>query len=286
MRVVDNQGTYTLTVTSAGGCSASTTINLAYSNTGLYATNFGTSTMVSPIPVNNGSTITDANCNEIAYIEPIGLTGLGLVTTTVKIDSTVSTYLGYNIVRRTYTITPTTQDSASVWLYFTQADFDDFNANNGSEPDLPTNINDYSRVPNLKITKTSGGALGIGSSSMIVPQYVYSDPGAGIWYVRFKTPSFSTFYIHTADSLKCKPIVTVLTKKICSGASTIFNGNTISAPGFYTATYPNQYGCDSNVLLQLAYYTPPTLDSITSSVAALCYGDSTRCCWQFFYCRP
>jgi hypothetical protein len=98
-----------------------------------------------------------------------------------------------------YTITPTNQGPANVILYFSQADFNDYNANNGSAPDLPTGPGDAAGIANVRVTKVSGGALGIGTSSLIVPTSVIWNATHSTWAVAFAVSSFSEFYLHSAN---------------------------------------------------------------------------------------
>jgi hypothetical protein len=86
-----------------------------------------------------------------------------------------------------------------VILYFSQADFNDYNANNGSAPDLPTGPGDAAGIANVRVTKVSGGALGIGTSSLIVPISVIWNAASSTWAVAFAVSSFSEFYLHSAN---------------------------------------------------------------------------------------
>ncbi len=150
----------------------------------------------------DGSTIryTDENCNSIATIQDApGGNSLGEVTATVNNLPSAGTYNGESYVRKVYTITPTNQGPANVILYFSQADFNDYNANNGSAPDLPTGPGDAAGIANVRVTKVSGGALGIGTSSLIVPTSVIWNATHSTWAVAFAVSSFSEFYLHSAN---------------------------------------------------------------------------------------
>jgi hypothetical protein len=150
----------------------------------------------------DGSTIryTDENCNSIATIQDApGGNSLGEVTATVNNLPSAGTYNGEAYVRKIYTITPTNQGPANVILYFSQADFDNYNANNGAAPDLPTGPGDAAGIANVRVTKVSGGALGIGTSSLIVPTSVIWNPTHSTWAVAFSVSSFSEFYLHSAN---------------------------------------------------------------------------------------
>ena len=65
------------------------------------------------------------------------------------------------------------------------------------------------------------------------------------------------------------PDLTLLEESICEGQSYEFNGETLFAPGAYTALLTNSFGCDSLVILNLT--AAPT--DITPTSATICEGD-------------
>ena len=65
------------------------------------------------------------------------------------------------------------------------------------------------------------------------------------------------------------PDLTLLEETICEGQSYEFNGETLFAPGAYTALLTNSLGCDSLVILNLTAL--PT--DITPAAATICEGD-------------
>lgn len=66
------------------------------------------------------------------------------------------------------------------------------------------------------------------------------------------------------------PDLTLLEESICEGQSYEFNGETLFAPGAYTALLTNMFGCDSLVILNLTAL--PT--DITPAEATICEGDA------------
>ncbi|QLH45740.1 MAG: T9SS type A sorting domain-containing protein [Bacteroidota bacterium] len=187
----------------------------------------------------DGTTIryTDENCNSIATIQDApGGNSLGEVTATVNNLPSAGTYNGEAYVRKIYTITPTNQGPANVILYFSQADFDNYNANNGAAPDLPTGPGDAAGIANVRVTKVSGGALGIGTSSLIVPSSVIWNPTHSTWAVAFTVSSFSEFYLHSPNpsngALPVEPIS--FTGKITGHTNHIewMTGSEINNAGF------------------------------------------------------
>jgi hypothetical protein len=275
--IIQHAGTYTVTAYSTAGCTKTATIVIAQSSGyGTAVTNVGaTSATVTQVD-GQGFDYVDNTCNKIAYVQDAaGGNSLGPVTATVTLDSTVGNYGGNVFVRRKFSITPTSQGAAQVTLYFTQADFDDYNVNCGNAPKMPLNQYDYLNQSNVKVTKVHGGTLGIGSNSVLVPNYVYYDANSSLWEVNISIDSFSEFYLHTVDSLACVTKHYYESKSICDGDSYVFNNNSYSIGGTYIHTFINQYGCDSIVHFTLTIKQNPIIDSITASTNNLCIGDSS-----------
>ena len=148
--------------------------------------------------------ITDNDCRAIAGITPNGAAPIsGNTTAKVWIDGTQPA----NFVRRHYEITPASNAATAtgrVTLYFTQADFDAFNAVNSLK--LPTNSSDVAGKANLLVEKRSGTGNANGD--------FHSYPGAGTninptdadivwnndaarWEVSFNVTGFSGFWVKT-----------------------------------------------------------------------------------------
>lgn len=196
-------GWYSATSGGANGCSSIDSVLVLPDNGNQAAVSAPGQTDATLIQA-DGTTIryTDENCNTIASIQDAaGGNSLGEVTATVNNLPSAGTYNGEAYVRKIYTITPTNQGPANVILYFSQADFDNYNANNGAAPDLPTGPGDAAGIANVRVTKVSGGALGIGTSSLIEPTSVIWNPTHSTWAVAFSVSSFSEFYLHSANSI-------------------------------------------------------------------------------------
>ncbi len=115
-------------------------------------------------------------------------------------------------VRRHYQITPTleaTTTTGSVSLYFTQEEFDEFNAVATNLKKLPTGPDDAAGKANLLIEKRSGvSADGSGSPASysgaaenINPEDadITWDAGNRRWEVKFNVTGFSGFWVKTTD---------------------------------------------------------------------------------------
>ncbi len=81
-------------------------------------------------------------------------------------------------------------------MFLTQNDFDTYNLNNGSFPDLPTiGSNSDPNIPNIRITKVSG-ALGSGVPTVITPSSFWNGT---YWELSFQVTGFSQFYFHSVN---------------------------------------------------------------------------------------
>jgi ELWxxDGT repeat protein len=151
----------------------------------------------------------DKTCNLIALIQPSGTNYIsGNVTSKVKIDASVQTYLGQPYAQRHYDIIPVLNAStatATVTLYYTQAEFDNYNSNNGFYPDLPTNPSDATGKFWLRVTQYHGTSASSnpgtysGSTELIDPAdaNIIWNTTQSRWEVTFAVNGFSGFFLHT-----------------------------------------------------------------------------------------
>ncbi len=153
-------------------------------------------------------------CELIATIDDAaGGNVLGMVTSKVNVDATVNVVNGQPYVRRWYEITPASNGPADVTLYFTQADFDDYNAHPNviasvwdSLPSGPT-----ASTALVRITKLDGGGIGVGTTSIITPNSVTWDATNARWVVNFPVTGFSQFFLHAGQN-PLNPLPVSLTK--------------------------------------------------------------------------
>jgi hypothetical protein len=167
----------------------------------------------------DGSTVvySDAGCDLIASVQDLaGGNILGGTIAVVTVEPSVLTYPaigGQPYTRRWISITPANNlgVNAIVTMYQTQADFDDYNLSAGLYPLLPTGPSDVSGIANIRITKVSGGILGVGTSSVITPTSVNWNATNNYWEITFTvTGTFSSFFVHAANPLGSALPVTVL----------------------------------------------------------------------------
>jgi len=134
----------------------------------------------------------------------------GGVTTLESVDDTVTLFNNQPYVQRHYDITPAANAAsaqATVTLYFSQFDFDAYNAyvtgHGLASPLLPTN---GANNGNVRITQYHGSFTGSAApanysqgTELIVPAVVW-DAADGWWTVSFPVTGFSGFYLSTIAS--------------------------------------------------------------------------------------
>lgn len=142
----------------------------------------------------NGASPVTGNVNARVWIEG-----------TVPVDGN-----GNPFVQRHYEITPVTNASAAtgrVTLYFTQAEFDNYNNHPGSITDLPTGAGDAPGIANLQVIKypgTTNDNSGFPGSYTAPAELIDPDDAdivynavAGRWEVSFNVTGFSGFIVRT-----------------------------------------------------------------------------------------
>ncbi|MBL0146839.1 MAG: T9SS type A sorting domain-containing protein [Chitinophagaceae bacterium] len=150
------------------------------------------------------------NCELINTITPSGGSPIaGLVNSKVTIDATVQTYNTEPYVQRHYDIEPASNAAtatATVKLYFTDAEFDNFNNNNPGWLDLPTVAgggNADPNLPNLKVTQYHGTGTApgnyTGAAEYLTPTSVIYNATDLRWEVTLTVTGFSGFYVHTGS---------------------------------------------------------------------------------------
>ncbi len=150
----------------------------------------------------------NSNCGFIATILPSGAAPVnGIIKTKTKVDATVQSYNGKAYVQRHYDIEPSVNPSAAtatLTLYFTQQDFNNYNAANGSDPNLPTGPADVTGKANLLVTQYHGTGTApgnyTGSTELIDPDDadIVWNSTTNLWEISFNVSGFSGFYISGA----------------------------------------------------------------------------------------
>lgn len=158
--------------------------------------------------------ITNSGCRIIAVLNPNGANAVsGVVDAKVWIEPSVPNYSNKPFVARHYQISPATNPSTAtgrITLYFTQQEFNDFNAHPGSALKLPVNSADATGKANLRIGKYNGlsnDGSGL-PASYSAGSIVINPDDADIvwntaqsrWEVSFDVTGFSGFIVQTSSS--------------------------------------------------------------------------------------
>ena len=166
-----------------------------------------------------GTGFTAFMCNRSATVIPSGSNPVtGYVKTCTYIDPVLlPVYNAAPYLQRHFDIEPATGAStatATVILYFTQPDFDAYNSNNGTWPDLPTGPADAAGIAHLRVMQYHGTANSdpslpnqytAGTSINIDPADASISWNGSSWEVRLEVTGFSGFYVHT-NQLGALPI--------------------------------------------------------------------------------
>ncbi len=224
--------------------------------------------------------------NEILKIDASSGTLSGSTIAREYLQSSAPSFNNQPYVRRYYDIAPASgagTATATITLYFTQADFTDYNAAKPANyPSLPIDATDAAgNAANIRITQehgtSSSGAPGTyqgwGSSGpanvLITPASVTWNSTASRWEVSFPVTGFSGFFAHTTVTGSPLPIgLTVFTAKLVTESDVALSwhvanpadskefiverssdGAAFSPVGLVTATAANNYS--------LHDYAPP-----------------------------
>lgn len=209
LSIADNTGLngryYRAVITNAGGTMRTTPVMLSTQNSTM------ASNSVVQQNVTNQYTFYSANCAIVAKVTPLGASPVtGNVTARVWVEPGVPEVNDIPFGQRHYEIVPAnnaSQATARVTLYFTQQEFDNFNAHPNSILDLPTGPGDVVGISNLRIGKHSGTSsdgsgmpLTYGASEVLDPadaDIIYNTT-YNRWEVTFDVTGFSGFFVQTA----------------------------------------------------------------------------------------
>jgi len=156
----------------------------------------------------------DNGCQLVAQLSPAGANPItDSVTANVWIESGVPQVDGKPFVARHYQLTPKVDPASAtgrITFYFTQAEFDAFNADPNSTLDLPTGPADAVGKANLLITKYAGSSSdgsGLPGTYSNVPTTINPDDNdivwnapASRWEVSFNASGFSGFFVQSVFS--------------------------------------------------------------------------------------
>ena len=174
-----------------------------------------TATIDATETVYSGSVTLFGDCNQtIAALNAVGAQPVqGSVTAKVYVQAATPTVNNKPYVRRYYEVKAASNAStatANLTFYFTQADFDAYNAVRGTLPSLPINAADVAGYKaNVQITQQHGssstgmpgsytGWAGTGPANILItPSLVAWNAAASRWEVTISVTGFSGFFLHT-----------------------------------------------------------------------------------------
>ncbi len=200
---------YRMVASNSNGCtSATSTGALLAATTPTLSSNNSITQSVSA----NNNLYYAPSCGIISKVVPSGASPVtGNVTSQVWVEAAVPKVGSQPFVQRHYQITPATAAataSGTVTLYFSQAEFDNFNADPGSTLNLPTGPADAVGISNLRVGKYSGSSS---NSTGLPASYssgaIVTDPAdANIvwnatlsrWEVTVDVTGFSGFVVQTS----------------------------------------------------------------------------------------
>ncbi len=164
------------------------------------------------ITATQDNTTSYGDCNGLIakLVQQGGSPVTGSVNARVWIEGTVPAQGGIPFVQRHYEITPASGAATAtgrVTLYFTQAEFDNFNNDPASAADLPSGPADAAGISNLRVIKypgVSNDGSGLPGSYTGTPLTINPDDAditwnaaAARWEVVFEVTGFSGFIVQT-----------------------------------------------------------------------------------------
>jgi Secretion system C-terminal sorting domain/Ig-like domain CHU_C associated/GEVED domain len=229
----DTTNTYTVIGADANGCTNSSIIqiqiastegsNLAQTTINNSVSTTGTQTMMQVQPDGTALQYTDALCNLICAVDDgNGGNTLGNTISTVTVEDSSIVSNSALFTKRHFEITPTNNGAATITLYITQADFDEYNADPLSILDLPLSGNNAdANIANIRVHKIDG-TLGIDPPTIITPTVTYM-PSENYWKLEFPVTGFSKFYITTSNSAPLAIGITLEGKTITTTNNVVVN---------------------------------------------------------------
>ena len=189
----------------------------------------------------SGTTYATGSCNLIARVLPIGGGSAvgGKINVCVTLDATPLSFNGEPYVQRHLDVEPAVNaatSTATVTLYFTDAEFVAYNTNNPVWPKLPTVAGGGNADPlraNLRVTQFHGtptGGLPTTTPGNYAGTRVLINPGAAnvvwngsYWAVTFAVTGFSGFYVHSTIYETPLPITVNYFTGIKQGSNHLLN---------------------------------------------------------------
>ncbi|RYD51525.1 MAG: T9SS type A sorting domain-containing protein [Sphingobacteriales bacterium] len=173
-----------------------------------------------PLTGSNNRTDFQYYCNLALSLIPSGTEPVnGDANATLLVEPSVKTHRNHAYVQRHYHLEvtpypfiPVRDSTYTLILYFDQVEFDAYNANNSTDPDLPTSPTDQSGKANLRITQYRGVVTPMSSyepadyasawnrpgnpNLALTPDSVVWNATGNRWEVWVRTKNFGGFFVH------------------------------------------------------------------------------------------
>jgi streptogramin lyase len=192
------------------------------------------------------------NCAKmISVADSIGGSNPGNVQVNQTVYPTLASFSDANFVGRVTDINTQNPDAgARIKLYFTYNDIVNFNANNGTDPDLSNDIvGGTMQMGILQLHTDSTGHIEQIKHNPVTANWNTTDQN---WVVDFPITKFSTFYAgesNTIAAFDCSNAGTPENVAACGNYT--WHGTLYTASGTYHYNAINQNGCDSVLTLNL-----------------------------------
>lgn len=202
---------YIYSLTNGAGCTGTDTAYITVNpiGTAIAGTSGGARVCTSQTVAGAGTVFSDTACKVIGKVVPSGASPVaGIINVCTEYESGVPSVNSQPYCERHFDIEPASgaaTATATITLYYTQAEFNAYNAANGAYPDLPVNAGDAAGIANLRITQFHGtSASGLpasysGSTELIDPvdASIIFNASASRWEITFDVTGFSGFFVHT-----------------------------------------------------------------------------------------
>ena len=208
----------------------------------------------------------------------------GNIVNKLFVDGSVQLYNNTPYVQRHYDVLPdnnAASTTATVTLYFTQQEFNNFNAMTNHGADLPTAPTDATGIANLRIYQYHGTSTTwlpgsyTGSAVVIDPidTKIIWNATTEWWEVTFDITGFSGFFASNATFNYATPTAPVITAgsatTFCTGGSVTFSSSATSGNQWYQngTAINNATGATLTVTSSGTYSVTVTINGATSALS-------------------
>jgi PKD repeat protein len=238
-------GTYSVTVTSSNGCTASASATVASTGTSLSATASATATPA---------------CNQSNGTVTVSVTGgTPAYNYAWNTNPGQNSQSATNLPAGSYTVTVTDNAGCTTTS--------NINLTNTGGPTASITGNGSICAGGSTTLTASGGGSYQWSNGLGTNAQVSVSPGATVTYTVTVTGSGNCIATATKVVTVNNPATSIISKTICSGSSYVFNGAALTATGTYKDTLLTVASCDSFITLNLTV-NPPLTGSYSKTICS------------------